>query len=288
MLHMRKEGISRQPEDPNVSVAQEAPNLIPEVSNTHSSPIFEPVETTNNTSGQDESVQEQVIFSTQEDTPVEQMNIWKSANKGWTLHKFDVKNAFLHGDLKEEIYMEAPHGFTNSFGERERGNLITYLIIYVDDMIIMGNDKEEITKLKKNLFTEFEMKDLGRLKYFLRIEVLRLKQGIFMYQKKNDPSNTGPALSTSTPSSYANVTGKPSRKRVNFRTLFTPTSNGIDVVVPVKSIRAISEWFTNTVYGFFLGKLVAYPIVANYVRNTWGKYGLVKSMLNSSTGLFSF
>ncbi|GJZ13856.1 putative reverse transcriptase, RNA-dependent DNA polymerase [Tanacetum coccineum] len=46
------------------------------------------------------------------------------------------------------------------------------------------NDKEEITKLKKNLFTEFEMKDLRRLKYFLGIKVLRSKQGIFMYQKK--------------------------------------------------------------------------------------------------------
>ncbi|GKD47305.1 hypothetical protein Tco_1271950 [Tanacetum coccineum] len=40
--------------------------------------------------------------------------------------------------------------------------------------------------------------------------------------------------------------------------------------------------------GFFLGKRVAYPVVANYARNTWGKFGLVKSMLNSSTGLFSF
>ncbi|GJR20893.1 reverse transcriptase domain-containing protein [Tanacetum coccineum] len=37
-----------------------------------------------------------------------------------------------------------------------------------------------------------------------------------------------------------------------------------------------------------LGKRVAYPVVANYIRNTWGKYGLVKSMLNSSTGIFSF
>nr|GEU37771.1 putative ribonuclease H-like domain-containing protein [Tanacetum cinerariifolium] len=46
---------STQPEDPNISVAQEAPNLIPEVSNTHSSPISEHVETTNNTSGQDTS-----------------------------------------------------------------------------------------------------------------------------------------------------------------------------------------------------------------------------------------
>ncbi|GKE30731.1 putative reverse transcriptase domain-containing protein, partial [Tanacetum coccineum] len=64
--------------------------------------------------------------------------------------------------------------------------------------------------------------------------------------------------------------------------------NGIDVVVLVKSIRAISERFANTTYSFFLGKRVAYPVVANYVRNTWGKYGLVKSMLNSSTRIFSF
>ncbi|GJY67115.1 reverse transcriptase domain-containing protein [Tanacetum coccineum] len=35
-------------------------------------------------------------------------------------------------------------------------------------------------------------------------------------------------------------------------------------------------------------KRVAYPVVANYVGNTWDKYGLVKSMLNSSTGLFLF
>ncbi|GJV71524.1 reverse transcriptase domain-containing protein [Tanacetum coccineum] len=53
-------------------------------------------------------------------------------------------------------------------------------------------------------------------------------------------------------------------------------------------IRAIVERFVNTAYGFFLGKRVAYPVVANYVRNTWGKFGLVKSMLSSSTMLFSF
>ncbi|GJZ18179.1 copia protein [Tanacetum coccineum] len=35
-------------------------------------------------------------------------------------------------------------------------------------------------------------------------------------------------------------------------------------------------------------KQVAYPVVANYVRNTWGKYGLARSMFSSSTCLFSF
>ncbi|GJW58216.1 retrotransposon protein, putative, ty1-copia subclass [Tanacetum coccineum] len=63
---------------------------------------------------------------------------------------------------------------------------------------------------------------------------------------------------------YANITGKPSGKKVNIRTLFTPGGNRIDVVVPVDSIRAISERFANTAYGFFLGKKVAYPVVANY------------------------
>ncbi|GJU08959.1 hypothetical protein Tco_1125389 [Tanacetum coccineum] len=64
--------------------------------------------------------------------------------------------------------------------------------------------------------------------------------------------------------------------------------NGIDVAVPVESIRAISERFVNMAYGFFLRNRVAYPVVVKYFRNTWGKYGLVKSMLNSSIGLFLF
>ncbi|GJT14892.1 retrotransposon protein, putative, ty1-copia subclass [Tanacetum coccineum] len=70
-------------------------------------------------------------------------------------------------------------------------------------------------------------------------------------------------------SSYANVTSKLSGKKLNIHTLFTPGGNGINMVVPVESIRAISERFANTTYGFFLGKKVAYLVVANYVRNIW-------------------
>ncbi|GJV90077.1 retrotransposon protein, putative, unclassified [Tanacetum coccineum] len=107
----------------------------------------------------------------------------------------------------------------------------------------------------------------------------------------NNGTTVGPTLAGNTLGmsfSYANVTGVPSKKALNFRTIFTSAGNGVDVLVLVESIRAISEWFANTAYGFFLGKGVANPVVVNYVKNTWGKYGLVKSMLNSSIGIFSF
>ncbi|GJZ51403.1 hypothetical protein Tco_0605918 [Tanacetum coccineum] len=89
-------------------------------------------------------------------------------------------------------------------------------------------------------------------------------------QEANAPAGNAPGKT-----SYATVTGKPSGKKVNYCTLYTPGGNGIDVVVLVDSIRAISERFDNTTYGFFLGKKVAYPVIANYVRNTWGRCYIV-------------
>ncbi|XP_021829822.1 uncharacterized protein LOC110770049, partial [Prunus avium] len=51
-------------------------------------------------------------------------------------------------------------------------------------MIITRNDKQEISQLQQCLAKEFEMKNLGGLKYFLGIEVARSKQGIFLSQRK--------------------------------------------------------------------------------------------------------
>ena len=52
-------------------------------------------------------------------------------------------------------------------------------------MVITRNDEEQISDLKGKLSAEFDMKDLGNIKYFLGIEVLRSKRGIFISQRKH-------------------------------------------------------------------------------------------------------
>ena len=56
----------------------------------------------------------------------------------------------------------------------------TILIVYVDDIFVMGNDEEGMHKLSKCLISEFEIKDLGWLKYFLGIKVAHSTEGIFI------------------------------------------------------------------------------------------------------------
>ena len=60
---------------------------------------------------------------------------------------------------------------------------MTALIIYIDDMIITKDDTKEISRLQEQLSAEFEMKNLGGLKYFMGIEVARSRRGIFLSQK---------------------------------------------------------------------------------------------------------
>ncbi|CAL8175745.1 unnamed protein product [Prunus armeniaca] len=114
--------------------------------------------------------------------------LYLSTNLDWPLHQFDVKNVFLHGDLKEEVYMNSPPGckmgtntgnmvcklrkslyglkqlprawfgkFSKSmkdFGYKQSNSnhtlvlkfkkgKVTTLIVYVDDMVVTGNDPKE-------------------------------------------------------------------------------------------------------------------------------------------------
>ena len=58
------------------------------------------------------------------------------------------------------------------------------LIVYVDDIILTGDHVDEIARIKVALGKEFEVKDLGDLKYFLGMEVARSKKGIYVSQRK--------------------------------------------------------------------------------------------------------
>ena len=59
-----------------------------------------------------------------------------------------------------------------------------YLAVYVDDIIITGSDQNGIQKLKQHLFTHFQTKDLGKLKYLLGIEIVQSSSGVVLSQRK--------------------------------------------------------------------------------------------------------
>jgi hypothetical protein len=138
----------------------------------------------------------------------------------------DVKNAFLNGDLFEEVYMQPPPGYPASQNQvchirrafyglkqaprawfakfssvvaqqgftpssydlalfiRHTSTSITLILLYVNDMIITGDDTAGIRDLQKFLSQHFEIKDLGTLSYFLGLEVTSSSDGYYLSQAK--------------------------------------------------------------------------------------------------------
>ncbi|CAL1402230.1 unnamed protein product [Linum trigynum] len=150
-----------------------------------------------------------------------------AAVRGWPLFQLDVKNAFLHGDLKEVVYMKRPPGYTvgrddqvcrlrrslyglkqapRAWFEKFQSTVLALgfkqstndpslflrsssagiiaLLLYVDDMIITGDDASGITHLKEGLHASFTLKELGSLSYFLGLEITRSSRGILLSQRK--------------------------------------------------------------------------------------------------------
>ncbi|RVW79312.1 Retrovirus-related Pol polyprotein from transposon RE1 [Vitis vinifera] len=146
----------------------------------------------------------------------------------WEIRQLDVSNAFLHGILLEDVYMEQPKGFVNSdfpdyvcklnkslYGLKQaprawfmrlsqtllefdflsspvdaslfvyhKGHIHLFILIYVDDILVTGTDPSLIQSLIQKLQTEFKMKDLGPLGYFLGIQASRDSSGLHLRQSK--------------------------------------------------------------------------------------------------------
>ena len=60
------------------------------------------------------------------------------------------------------------------------GHISVFVLVYVDDIIVTGNNDDAISDLKHFLAQFFSLKNLGKLQYFLGIEVSHSKQGIFL------------------------------------------------------------------------------------------------------------
>ena len=58
------------------------------------------------------------------------------------------------------------------------------LLVYVDDILLTGNNPTCVDSLKKLLDDRFGLKDLGSLRYFLGLEVAKTNEGISLNQRK--------------------------------------------------------------------------------------------------------
>ncbi|KAK1569067.1 hypothetical protein Q3G72_032160 [Acer saccharum] len=87
----------------------------------------------------------------------------------------DVKTAFLNGSLDESIYMMQPEGFIENIQtekKRIKGDKLVFLILYVDDILLIRNDVGVLTSVKEWLAKQFDMKDLGEASFILGIQVI--------------------------------------------------------------------------------------------------------------------
>ncbi|GJZ86735.1 putative copia-like polyprotein [Tanacetum coccineum] len=117
------------------------------------------------------------------------------------MHLMDVFTAYLYGSLDSDIYMKIPKGFNmpealsakpkdiysinlqrSLYGLKWSGRMwYNCLTVYVDDLNIIGANKET-NEVMVHLKEECEMKDLGKTKYCLGLQIEHMPNGILVHQ----------------------------------------------------------------------------------------------------------
>ncbi|KAL0448693.1 UNVERIFIED_CONTAM: hypothetical protein Slati_1425700 [Sesamum latifolium] len=119
----------------------------------------------------------------------------------YEIWQMDVKTAFLNGFVEEEIFTDQPEGFIADGEEKKvcvskgpstassklpeagthilmksygiSGSSVAYLMLYVDNILLIGNDVKMLGDIKVWLSTQFSMKDMGEASYILGIKIYR-------------------------------------------------------------------------------------------------------------------
>jgi len=84
--------------------------------------------------------------------------------------------------LYKRVYKHSENDYSLFF--KKEGTLAVFMAVYVDDILVTGNDDAEIQSLKAYLDLTFKIKDLGFVNYFLGMEVLQSPRGLLLIQRK--------------------------------------------------------------------------------------------------------
>jgi len=95
----------------------------------------------------------------------------KQASQSWNIHFYEVVKGFGLRQNEEEPYVY----------KKEIGNVVVFLILYVDDILLIRNDIPMLQSIKTSLNNSFSVKDLGEATYILGIKIYRDRSKKFTY-----------------------------------------------------------------------------------------------------------
>nr|GFB15738.1 hypothetical protein [Tanacetum cinerariifolium] len=134
--------------------------------------------------------QEEGIDFEESFTPVARMEATRiflayAAHKSFSVFQMDVKIAFLHGSLKEDVYNHLFKGTIDPtlFIRRFHDNILV-VQVYVDDIIFGSTNPKYIQLFSDLMKSRFEMSMMGEMTFFLGLQVNQSPCGIFINQSK--------------------------------------------------------------------------------------------------------